>query len=393
MVKKDERKSVLSHDLSRRDFLKAAMITSAAGLVAACSPLPTTKPTSTLTDTSAPMLTDIPTPTPAPVLDNIPDSALRRPEVIKFFPDVPKSKVVRTRHAGVWDGANFVPLAIRQMLDTSIVQLTSITDATEAWKSLFSPDEHIAIKVNSYTTHALLAMSVCDCLQAAGIPPEQIFIYDRYSNSLLYDFLIFAGIPKLNRDGSGVRCYGTNEQGPNVRSSSDPTDHYVMGWRIMDTDIGLSEILLNNHALINISALSTVTFAGMGISCALKNHFGTLNCPSEFHKDRFARGVTELNALPPIQKRSRLVIGDILPAQTTNYSGRYIIGDHTLLMSFDPVAHDAVALQLATEAYTSLQLDTQTLAAQAIPWLEEASSAGLGTNEPANMEVLDVNLF
>jgi hypothetical protein len=83
--------------------------------------------------------------------------AVRRPEAIQFYPDVP-SKVVQAHHVGVWTGTPsggkrdndlLVPEALRQMLDASVAKLTGLNDAWEAWSALFSPDERVAIKVNT----------------------------------------------------------------------------------------------------------------------------------------------------------------------------------------------------------------------------------------------------
>jgi hypothetical protein len=95
---------------------------------------------------------------------------------------------VRAHHAGVWSGDELVPDALRQMLDASITELTGLNDAHEAWAALFAPDERIAIKVNALRgpclTHVPLVMAVTACLQAAGVPAEQIVIFDRYTDDL-----------------------------------------------------------------------------------------------------------------------------------------------------------------------------------------------------------------
>jgi hypothetical protein len=72
--------------ISRRHFLKVA----AAGLLAGCRPIqpPTAPPT------APPTPTDTPVPAPTPVAD------VRRPDIIKTYPDGP-SKVVHAHHAGV----------------------------------------------------------------------------------------------------------------------------------------------------------------------------------------------------------------------------------------------------------------------------------------------------
>jgi hypothetical protein len=250
--------------MSRRKFVKLAAM---AGLLAGCRPLkrlvtpvlsevegPTSTPASTPTRALTNTPTTVPTATPTSAPTDTPAATVRRPEIIKFYPDVP-SKVVHAHHAGVWDGETLVSEAIRQMLDASITELTGLNDAIEAWAALFDPSERIAVKVNTiitsdFWTHVPLVMAVTEQLQAVGIPPEQIIIFDRDVYELKH-----AGYT-TNEDGPGVRCYGTG-------------GCYTAGWTLMDSDILLSDILLNCDALINMPILKHHSHSG--ITFAMKN--------------------------------------------------------------------------------------------------------------------------
>jgi len=377
--------------VSRRDFLVLA-----AGLLAGCTSTqqpdaaPTTKPTTepiikptaepTIKPTTEPTIkpTTEPTiePTIEPTTTPLPTMIPRRQEIIKTHPDAP-SKVVHT-HAGVWDGETLAPGALRQMLDASITALTGLNDATTAWAALFAPDERIAIKVNTiagsrFWTHVPLVMAVTECLQEAGVPAEQIVIFDRYTIEMED-----AGYP-INKDGPGVRCHGTDR-------SETP------GWQLLDTDIKFSDVLLNCNALINMPILKQHGMSG--ISFAMKNHYGTFDRPSSFHVgDRINRGLAELNALPPIKERTRLIIGDALNIVRTGGGGWYSAetGD-SILMSFDPVAHDATGLQLLSKVWAFAGYNPDVAIQRATPWLENGAALGLGTNDPANMELIEQTL-
>jgi uncharacterized protein (DUF362 family) len=257
------------------------------------------------------------------------------------------------------------------MLNVSITTLTGLNNATEAWAVLFDPDERIAIKVNALwnsPTPPPLVMTVTEQLQEAGIPAKQIVIFDRTTLELER-----AGYP-INQDGPGVRCYGT-----------DVT--YTPGWTILGTAVSLSNILLDCDALINMPVLKRISWSG--ISFALKNHFGCFNKPQGFH-DRIPGGMAELNALPPIQKRTRLIIGDALKV-TTSSLGDTVTGD-SILMSFDPVAHDTVGLQLYGQVLASEGESPDVATRVATPCLERAAELGLGTNDPANMDLATISL-
>jgi uncharacterized protein (DUF362 family) len=283
-------------------------------------------------------------------------------------------KVVRARHAGVWNDDVLVEEALRQMLDASIAKLTGIDDAGTAWAALFKPGERIAIKVNAirdsrFWTHVPLVMIVTECLQNAGVPAEQIVIFDRATAELRV-----ADYP-INEDGPGVRCYGSDS-------------NYTAGWTVMDTNIRLSDVLLDCDALINMPVLKAHAYSGF--TFAMKNHYGTCNKPQDLHR-RIPRAIAELNALEPIRERTRLIIGDALTVCTTPDWHRAVTGD-SILTSFDPVAHDLVGLQVLGQAIDADGIDRAAAVNMGIRCLQEAGELGLGVNEPDGIQWVEITL-
>jgi hypothetical protein len=382
-----------SHRISRRQFIKLA---AASSLLAGCSPVaqtvsaPTSTPTNppVATDTPVPVATDTPAPTattpPTPSPTSTPTSApvavsaaTGPPDVIKFFPDRP-SQVVQTHHAGVWQGDQLSAEALRQMLDASITRLTGLNDAREAWAALFKPTEKIAIKINAFEnstiwTHAPLTYAVVASLQEAGIPAEQIFIYD--SLNMFKE----AGY-QVNKDGPGVRCI-------------DEYD-FTGEWQVANSTVRLSSTLQSCDALINMPVLKSHMISGL--TFAMKNHFGTVASPSSLHYP-IEQAIAELNTLPPIKERTRLFIGDVLEANlrysnSWPYWGPDWRGD-SILMSFDPVAHDTVGMQILERLQTESQATlSPALREKATAYLKTATELGLGTNDLQQMEVTEVQL-
>ncbi len=260
------------------------------------------------------------------------------------------------------------------MLDASLMALTGINDASAAWAARFDPDERIAIKVNTirgsdFQTHVPLVLAVAERLQSIGLPADHIVIFDRSTDELLR-----AGYP-INRDGPGVHCHGTD-------------NNYAPGWTMMDTEVRLSQVLLACDAVINIPILKQHGIAG--ISFAMKNHYGTFDKPGSFHGGRIARGLAELNALPPIQERARLIIGDLLTISTRNWSTG-VLGD-SILMSLDPVAHDTVGLQIYSDVMTSEGLSAESATHLASGWLANGAELGLGTNDSDRINLMEQNI-
>ena len=82
--------------------------------------------------------------------------------------------------------------------------------------------------------------------------------------------------------------------------------------------------------------------------------------------------------------------GDML---TVNPAGTRSVGPgNAILMSFDPVAHDAIGLQRTVEVLTARGGYPKHTVEQATPCLEHAAEIGLGTNDPDNTEVVEIEL-
>jgi hypothetical protein len=403
----------MNKNISRRTFLGWA-VAAVAGLVAACGqrlglaptaapgPAPTSSPTPTWPPTWTPAPTDAPQPTATPVVpptevtaatagptetpvpsqptEAPPPSAtdtpvpaaapVSRADVMRIYPQV-NSRVVVVRHDGACSGPDDIAAdAVKQMLDAAVVELTGMADAQEVWRTLFDPTERIAIKVNTigrYTTSVPLAYAVAEKLQAIGVAAENIVIFDRNTGELQR-----AGYT-INEDGPGVRCRATGD--------------YREPREVAGTTQRLSAILLDCDALINLPLLKQHGFAGL--SFAMKNHYGSIERPSAIHFDHCAPGIAALNALPEIRDRTRLIIGDVLKMCPFNWD-QAVVGN-ALLMSFDPVAHDYVGMQILT-SWLSANGDNPAGVTGLAGHLAAAAALGLGTDDPAHIDWRELTL-
>ncbi len=348
--------------ISRREFLRLAAM---AGLLAGCGPI---AQSAVPTDTPGPKSTQ------ASVLAG----EIRRPEIIKMYPDV-SSTVIHARHSRVWSGKDLVPSAVREMLDASITKLTGLSDARTAWQALFKPDEQIAIKVNTFSnsiiwTHVPLVEAVTQSLVDAGIPAEQVIVFDATSKELET-----AGF-RVNASGAGVRCFGSEM-------------NYADGIPInKDTSVRLSQILKKADAVINMPILKSHSMAGL--TFALKNHYGCVFIPGALHS--MDTCLPALNALPDIRDKTRLVIGDILEACLMHsFSFPYWKSDYTgdsILMSFDPLAHDRIGLEIFKQLREAKGLDTTSRDKLCNGWLTNSGTAGLGAYEMKNIKLEEIRL-
>jgi hypothetical protein len=405
-----DRQATMAKNVSRRTFLGWA-VAAVAGLVAACgerlgltpttappisSPTPTWPPTwtPTPTDMSQPTATLVVSPTEVPAAavvptdtplspqptEALPPSAtdtsvptaapISRADVMRIYPEV-KSRVVVVRHAGACSSPDDIATdPVKQMLDAAIVELTGIDDAQRVWRTLFDPTERIAIKVNTinhYGTSVPLAYAVAEKLQAVGLVAENIVIFDRNTGELQR-----AGYT-INEDGPGVRCRAT-------RAYREPRE-------VAGTTQQLSDILLDCDALINLPLLKQHGFAGL--TFAMKNHYGSIDRPSAIHFDNCAPGIAALNALPEIQGRIRLIIGDVL--RICPFGWVQAVVENTILMSFDPVGHDYVGMQILTDFLAANGGNPAGVTGRA-KHLAAAAALGLGTDAPAHIDWRELTL-
>ena len=277
-------------------------------------------PTATAEPTITPSATPTAPPTATPLV-----AVPSRQELIAHYPQVRQSAVSLVQHDGAWAGDEIQRPVVLQMLDAALVELTGIGDALAAWRALFDPGEMVGIKVNTisrYTTSPAVAYAVAQRLQDAGLPAEQIVIFDRT------DWELRDRGFALNPDGPGVRCRG-------AKAWESPADVSGSTQRIHD-------VMLSCDALVNIPALKQ--HGDSGFTSAMKNHYGTVSNPGQLHGNNCDPYIPAVNALPVIRDKTRLIVGDFI--RLCPYDWNRMSVENKIAMSFDPVAHDIVARQV-----------------------------------------------
>ncbi|HUT18751.1 MAG TPA: DUF362 domain-containing protein [Anaerolineae bacterium] len=277
------------------------------------------------TATAEPTITPSATPTAPPPTATPLVAVPSRQELIAHYPQVGQSAVSLVQHEGAWAGDEIQRPVVLQMLDAALVELTGIGDALAAWRALFDPGEMVGIKVNTisrYTTSPAVAYAVAQRLQDAGLPAEQIVIFDRT------DWELRDRGFALDPDGPGVRCRG-------AKAWESPADVSGSTQRIHD-------VMLSCDALINIPALKQ--HGDSGFTSAMKNHYGTVSNPGQLHGNNCDPYIPAVNALPVIRDKTRLIVGDFI--RICPYDWNRMSVENKIAMSFDPVAHDIVARQV-----------------------------------------------
>ncbi len=288
---------------------------------------------------------------------------------------------------------------VQTMVDRGIARLTGKTSPAEAWRSLVSTQDVVGIKVFSAAgsisgTRPAVVAAVIHSLLDAGVPPEQIIIWDKHE-----DDLRAAGFFKLAAQ-FGVRAAGAAESGYDEKTFYNP-DTAIIGHLVWgDLEFGTKGEGVGRKSfvaklvsrqitkIISLAPLLNENEAGVCghlYGLAMGSVDNTLRFEGD--ADRLAVAVPEIYALPALGDRVALNITDAL-------IGQYAGGDKGLLQysevpdqlwfSRDPLALDTLALK-------ELDRVRRALDAPAFkPNLELYANAALlqlGVNDPAKIQL------
>jgi uncharacterized protein (DUF362 family) len=292
-----------------------------------------------------------------------------------------KSRVVQVRNTSVFTKEQAVNSArAREMLTTAMLHLTGEPTPDRAWKKLFKPDDVVGIKVNALggrqiATHPGVVSAVVSGLTSAGIPEENIIVWDRLTEELEK-----AGYT-INTSTSGVKCFGTDK-----RYDPDPE---IIG------SIGscFSSIVSSRcTALINIPVLKDHDLSGVSLS--LKNFYGAIHNPNKYHDNNCDPYIADLNTHSYIKDKLRLIVCDALTMQYQGgpaYKPQWSLTYSTLLLSRDPVAIDSVATKMIEDERRQRGLTTLKGASREPIHIATAARKGLGTDDLNNINLVKIS--
>jgi len=289
-----------------------------------------------------------------------------------------KSRVVQIQNSAVFtQGKTVNPAIALKMLNTAMLRLTGTSTPDRAWKTLFNPDDVVGIKVNALggrqiATRPGVVHAVVAGLTSAGIPEENIIIWDRLSGELEK-----AGYT-INTSNRGVQCFGTDKG-------------YDRELEIIGSIGSCFSSIVSSRctALINIPVLKDHDLSGVSLS--LKNFYGAIHNPNKYHDNYCDPYIADLNTHPYIKDKLRLIVCDALtmqyqggPAYKPQWSRTY----STLLLSRDPVALDRIATILIDDERKERGLPTLKDAAREPIHITSAARKGLGRDDLNSIELI-----
>jgi len=272
---------------------------------------------------------------------------------------------------------------LAQMTHNAVRGLTRISNPRDAWKSLFSASDIVGVKVNCMAAglapHVGIIDAIVEGLGWAGVPPSQVIVFDKEDRDLAA-----AGFP-VRASGDGYRCYGTlGEYGPGYEDRFQTEGQ---------TTFRLSKIVTREcTAIINCPVVKHHAFAGL--TGALKNHFGCIHNPEDFHYFNCDPSVAEVNETVAIRSKQRLIICDarlLQYEQGPSFHPEYCVRYNSIFSSFDPVALDVKLHKLIDMARAEHDLPPLNEGDFPPKHIETAIARGLGIGDENRIDLVVYN--
>jgi uncharacterized protein DUF362 len=307
---------------------------------------------------------------------------------------------------------------VREMMVRGMCALTGEKTPERAWSRFFEPQDVVGIKVNCgghpwcVSAHEIVA-EVVRQLAKVGIPPTQVYVYERFQNQL--DNVNYA--PHLPEGVHIVAAETANRRADN--RGYDPTT-YVDADLFGEEDTRSNMMRLVTRTLTKIINIPNMKDHGAtGATGCLKNiAYGSFSNVARTHyngKSHTYSFVGTLAAVEPLRSRTVLQIMDGLRGVWHGgpfaHTRRYLFHPKQILFGTDPVAIDRLLLDIiddkrkAEGAISIYNRDPKTLvhddaARDADPnanllirepgHVQFAASLGLGIADPAKIAVEEV---
>jgi uncharacterized protein (DUF362 family) len=287
---------------------------------------------------------------------------------------------------------------VKLMIDAALSKLAG--DADNPWPALlpnYVPGNRIGLKVNCLngnlpTSPAVVRAVVLSLVEKLGVVPTDITVWDRRRDELIRN-------PGYTSYGlGGAQIVGTIES---TEDDSGPGYSDTFCGVICNKPPRISRILTEmTDITINCPVLKTHDVSG--VTGALKNIYGVIHNPGDYHDAVIADALPALYRLPPIRNSIKLTIIDALIAVTMGATDSQPDAvPRRILVSQDALAIDSYAVALvnrlraqALGALTGADAGAGVAAgadsgaaastdvqADRLLWLDNAYKLGIGTRD------------
>ena len=312
-----------------------------------------------------------------------------------------KSRIVQVEHAGVTTGPTTIDVQVLQnLIDAALTRYAGTKTAAEALAKFFKKGQKVAIKINSLgspfaSVNPETALHLGQRLHEAGIPKDNIRIFDQYISRMK------TGRFRLRRKPGEI--WVTNHLGrdPEVQEYRDGTYKVDFHWdkMIVWADAVLNVCIPKDHDLTGVTG--AMKNMAMGVVKPTAEREAQKDNPSantvvpKFHRNNANPAIPWLYSQPMIKGKVKLIVADAVrvlyhggPQDKARYHERL----NQVWVSEDPVAVDQTILTLVNsirkaKGMKPVEEDLFRDRPRLPKYIATAAKMGLGTNDPAKIEL------
>jgi uncharacterized protein (DUF362 family) len=243
---------------------------------------------------------------------------------------------------------------VREMLSRAMRALTGTDTAKDAWGRFFRPEDVVGIKLNCSgapdvcSTPEVVA-EIADNLVVAGVPPENIYLYERFANQI-------KTVPYAPVLPSGVNIHAVErERGSSV--GYDPYTYVEVNF-FGEDDTRSNLVRLVSERLTKIINVPNMKDHGAsGVTGCLKNiAYGNFSNVARSHQSEKTNTLTFIGTLATVEPlRSKTVLHVMDGLKGVWHGGpfvkdkRFVFYPKQILVGTDPVAIDRQLLDIIEE--------------------------------------------
>lgn len=312
-------------------------------------------------------------------------------------PPLPNARVIVVQDAQAMEAFAPKTEVVRRMVERGLLAHTGKANLTEAWRAVVKTNDIVGLKVCSAPGHTsgtrpAVVAAVVEGLLAAGLPPANIVIWDKY----LVDLRVAGFIELANRFGIRVNAASTAGWDAQTYYENSLLGNLVWG----DAEFGQKGDGIGRKSYVTRLVSRDIT-RHISLAPLLNHNLGgthghllNLGLGSVDNTLRFesttralAEAVPEIVALPVIFDRLALCITDALICQ---YQGEHLTRLHyavplgQLRFSKDPVALDTLSLAELEAQRLKAGIPSPKFSGEAY---KNAALLELGLNDARNIRV------
>jgi hypothetical protein len=271
----------------------------------------------------------------------------------------------------------------KAMLERAMTELTGKPNIVEAVKLFVHPEDKVCVKINGIAEHNMgtnkeLVLPFLQAMIDSGVKPQNITVLEQYGSFLAGTRVNAQNVP------AGVQV--------TVHNNKDATmdDLLIPGTGVSTKFV---RALTESTAAINFSLIKDHGICGY-TGCLKNMTHGCQILPHYFHTHHASPQIALLYAQDVVKSRVRLNITDGFKLMADGgplwRQPRFVFPHESVYVTTDPVAMDAIGLDLVEKSRAEHKLPSLTAAGRPAAYIQAAADLGLGIADRSQIQLKTV---